>query len=126
MKRISKVNTIKINDLSYTSTFLIGDSVEITPKSKALAVQREVSTFFDYEGRFEDYEIFTKKIPIPTINENLAIERINENPLIKLDNLNILGVSNASILQIGSTKHIEAESRVKHIRKLLKSEHPEL
>ncbi|MFS0864179.1 spore germination protein GerPE [Fredinandcohnia sp. 179-A 10B2 NHS] len=120
MKRISVVDYIKINALLFSSIFEIGDTTRIAPVSKALAVQREVPIFFTNEGDLSNYPIFTKELPTVPINERISMESYHQNPVIKVNSIRILGVSSSSVVQIGSTEIIESQSRVKHIRQLLK------
>jgi spore germination protein PE len=119
MPRISAVNTIKVNSLTFSSTVLIGDSTEITPVSRALAVQREAQIFYENEGDFASFPIFSQPIPKPEITERITINRINQSPIIKVNHVKVLGISSSSVFQVGSTKIIDAEARVKHIRQLL-------
>jgi spore germination protein PE len=119
MPRISAVNTIKVNSLAFSSTVLIGDSTEITPVSRALAVQREAQIFYENEGDFASFPIFSQPIPKPEITERITINRINQSPIINVNHVKVLGISSSSVFQVGSTKIINAEARVKHIRQLL-------
>lgn len=122
MQRISVVDFIKVNSLSFSSILEIGDSTKITPVSQALAVQREVPLFFTNEGDFSQYPIFSRELPKPPkTNETktLSTNTYNQNPIIKVGSIRVNGVSSAAVMQIGSTDTIHAESKVKHIRKLL-------
>lgn len=118
MVRTSIVDTISLKSLSYASVLEIGDTERITPLSKALAVQREKELFFGNEGSFAAYPIFSKNIPLPTIYERITLKRDNQNPYIKVGDLDVRGASSSAVIHIGSTKEIRAESRVKHIRQL--------
>ncbi|MFT4414881.1 spore germination protein GerPE [Fredinandcohnia humi] len=122
MKRISVVDFIKLTALSFSGIFEVGDSKKITPVSQALAVQREVPLFFTNEGDFSAYPIFSRKLPRITIDETVNTKIHHLNPVIKVGTIRVNGVSSAAILHIGSTDLIRAESKVKHIRKLLDDE----
>ncbi|SDH49734.1 spore germination protein GerPE [Alteribacillus bidgolensis] len=117
-KRTSIVKTLKVTDVTTSSVFEIGDAVNIRASSKAFAVQREHELFFTNEGDFEDYPIFTQEISKPIIDEQLNIHRYNDSPYIKVNKINVIGVAASGVFQIGSTKNIENQSRVKHIRQL--------
>jgi spore germination protein PE len=119
MSRISCVKTINVKAVSFASTFLIGDSTEIIPVSKALAVQREALIFLDNEGDYSQFPIFSQPIPKQQITEQITVNRINHSPFINVGHIKILGVSSSSVFQVGSTKMIDAEARIKHIRQLL-------
>ncbi|MGO4886740.1 spore germination protein GerPE [Anaerobacillus sp. MEB173] len=118
-KRISNVKNIKIIDLSFSSIFQVGDSVQLTPHSNALAVQRTISEFYGNEGNLQHFPLFTRNIPIPIIDERLSIQRRNECSFINVNNVKIITTSGSSVVHIGSTKKIDAEARVKHIRQLV-------
>ncbi|MGN7296843.1 spore germination protein GerPE [Fredinandcohnia aciditolerans] len=119
MQRISVVDLIYVNSVSFSSILEIGDSKKITPVSQALAVQREVPLFFTNEGDFSQYPIFSRKLPIVKVTESVNMEIFNQNPVIKVNSIKVTGVSSAAVMQIGSTETIHTESKVKHIRKLL-------
>lgn len=119
MQRISVVDLIYVNSFSFSSIFEIGDSKKITPVSQALAVQREVPVFFTNEGDLSKFPIFSRELPKVKVTETINMNIFNQNPIIKVDSIRVNGVSSAAVMQIGSTETIHAESRVKHIRKLL-------
>lgn len=118
LKRISNVQHIKTNILSFSGQLQIGDSNHITTHSKALAVQREHEILYGSEGNFKVYPIFNKKVFFPPIAESLTMTINNPVCKIHVNKINILAISNASILQIGSNQTIYGESRIKHIRQL--------
>ncbi|TYS65649.1 spore germination protein GerPE [Sutcliffiella horikoshii] len=117
--RISRVNDINLHSLSFSSYFHIGDSYYINAKSRALAVKREFPRFYGNEGNFSEYPIFSMQSPTPVLTERVNMSVNNVNPNICVNTIKIKGVSSSSVLQIGSSQTICAESRVKHIRQLL-------
>lgn len=119
MERISVVDLIYVNSLSFSSILEIGDSKKITPVTKALAVQREVPVFFTNEGDFSQFPIFSRELPKVKVTETVNMNIVNQNPIIKVDSIKVDGVSSAAVMQVGSTETIHTESKVKHIRKLL-------
>ncbi|WOD62595.1 spore germination protein GerPE [Niallia taxi] len=119
LQRTSVVDNVRLNVASFSSTVEFGDISYYQAFSRALAVQRERKTFFGNEGPF-DYPIFSEPIPIPPITENINIMYHQTKPIIKVKNLDITAVSASSLLQVGSTRHIYAETRIKHIRQLEK------
>lgn len=112
------VNHTSVTDVSLSSVFLIGDASQVTPRSRALAVQRQFQLFFTNEGNFEEFSIFTMAIPKPKMDTNLTTNRYNLSSFIKVDHIDVTSVAASSIYQIGSNNYIDAESRVKHIRQL--------
>jgi spore germination protein PE len=126
LQRISSVDRILVNSVSSSSNILIGDSERIFSFSRALAVQREAEIFFDEEGNFDLYKVFSEPISLPALHENINMASFNEKPLIKVETIEIAGISASSTFQVGSTAHIANESRIIQIRHLLASRHPEL
>ncbi|CAM3774968.1 spore germination protein GerPE [Mesobacillus thioparans] len=119
IKRIASVDHIKIDSVILSSVFQIGDSQQITGISKALAVQREAEIFFDEEGEYTSYPIFFEPIAFQPEVETLMSSTQNINPILKVRNIDIIGVSSSSVVHLGNTCNVTMESRVKHIRQLL-------
>lgn len=120
LQRITCVDHIKIDAVSFSSIFQIGDSEQIQALSRALAVQREAEIFFDNEGNFASYPIFSETIPFqPTVEENVVFSTHNLNPVLKVRNIDIMGASSSSVVHLGNSRNIAMEARVKHIRQLL-------
>lgn len=118
LSRSSSVDCLNIKTVSFSSVIQLGDSTHLNGLSRILAVQREYDIFFGWEGNFQDYSIFSEPIPLPPIRENIVIHRRNLNPIIKVGRIDIIGVAAASTVQIGNSKTVCLESRVKHIRHL--------
>ncbi|EXX85775.1 spore gernimation protein [Paenibacillus darwinianus] len=118
MTRLSLVGTVKIRTILFSAIFQAGDNLVIAPSSSVFAVQREVPTYLGNEGNFND-PLFTAPIPRPIQDEQVQVSIRNVKPLIQVGSLDIIGVSTASVVQIGSNRLIQAESRMKHIRQLL-------
>ncbi|WP_313800601.1 spore germination protein GerPE [Cytobacillus sp.] len=119
LQRTSVVNNIKTDTLSFSSILEIGDSTFIQGFSRAIAVQREAEAFFGNEADFKSYSAFQIPIPFSPISANISMHTQQLSPIIKVQNIDIIGVSASSILQIGSSNHISMEARVEHIRQLL-------
>jgi spore germination protein PE len=119
LQRTSCVDTINIKTVSFASTVQLGDSCIINGLSRALAVQRETELFYGNEGNLSTYPVYTEPIPFLPINEPFSFSRHNPNPLIKVSEINITGISSSSLLHVGNTRHVSMEARVKHIRQLL-------
>jgi len=112
------VEKVLINDFSVGSIGFIGDCVEVTPKGKALAVQRQISTFSGKEGDFSQFPTFSRPIPQPSPSNPVRMEIANRDPFINVRALRIFSVTASSVMQIGSNERIESEFRLKHIRQL--------
>ncbi|MFC4322320.1 spore germination protein GerPE [Litchfieldia salsa] len=118
-RRLSVVESIYVNSVSFSSVLQIGDSSHITPVTQALAVKREYPLFFSNEGNFNEYSVFTRPIPAVSIEESFNMATFNEKPNIKVNTIRVTGASASSVIHIGSTNNIRAEARIKHIRQLL-------
>lgn len=116
IRRLSIVNHIQLRDLSFSTVFQIGDTKELNAHDRALAVQRNSSTFYRSEGNFSDYPIFRTPIELPVISKLPQTIFNHQRPTIKVNRINITGISSSSILHIGAINHVCLESRVKHIR----------
>ncbi|MFD0682152.1 MULTISPECIES: spore germination protein GerPE [unclassified Paenibacillus] len=119
-KRISTVGIISVNTLGEATVFEVGDSETIAPFNYVIAVQREKAIFLESEFDFSDYAIFSIPLEPPEINENLTMTRINESPNIVVHKISVFLVSSSSVVHIGSSQTLNAESRIKHIRHLLR------
>jgi spore germination protein PE len=120
LQRITCVDHIKIDSVSFSSVLQIGDSEQIEAFSRALAVQREAEIFFDNEGNFASYPVFSEAIPFqPAEEQNFVCSTHNLNPVLKVRNIDILGASSSSVVHLGNSRNIAMEARVKHIRQLL-------
>jgi spore germination protein PE len=119
LQRTSCVDNIDIKIVSFASTVQLGDSCIINGLSRALAVQRETELFYGNEGNLSTYRVFSEPIPFLPITEPFTYSRHNPNPLIKVNKIEIIGISSSSLLHVGNSGHVSMESRVKHIRQLL-------
>lgn len=120
LQRITCVDHIKIDSVSFSSIFQIGDSEQIQAISRAMAVQREAEIFFDNEGNFNAFPVFSEAIPFqPASEDNVVFATHNINPVLKVRNIDILGASSSSVVHLGNSCNIAMEARVKHIRQLL-------
>ncbi|MDP4085055.1 MAG: spore germination protein GerPE [Bacillota bacterium] len=119
--RTSTINNLKVKIVSFASVVQLGDSCVVNSLNRALAVQREASIFFGNEGNFSSYPVYSEPIPLPPVTELSSFTHTTHqlNPIIKVNNLNIIGISAATILHVGNSKIVSMEARIKHIRQLL-------
>jgi spore germination protein PE len=118
MKRLSIVQQLNSKTVLISSVLQIGDSREITSRSNILAVQRQYELFFGSEGE-RAFPIFTRPIPKLDINtEAIRINKLNESPILSVRSVYVIATSASSVIHIGSTSTINAETRIKHIRQL--------
>ncbi|KAF0818049.1 MULTISPECIES: spore germination protein GerPE [unclassified Cytobacillus] len=118
LQRTSSVDRINIDTIAFSSVFEIGDSCFIKGYSRAIADQREVEYFNAKEGNFSVYPVFREPIHLIPIDEDIAIQTTQLNPIIRVQNININGVSSSSVIHIGNSGNISMEARVKHIRQI--------
>ena len=119
--RISAVQHMKVISLDRTSVLEIGDSVQLSPTSQVIAIQREKSTFWENELNFSDYAMFTEEIPQPHVDENIKITIVNQVPMIRVQTVNIENIASSTIIHLGSSENLVSEARVKNIRHLLRA-----
>jgi spore germination protein PE len=116
IKRVSKVDYLKVNSVGSASFLQIGDSNLIHSVTRALAVQRQKELFFGNEGDFRLFPIFNRLIPLTPILAPITMHPTPFSPPIKVGRIDIIAVASASIVHIGSSEHIQIETRIKHIR----------
>lgn len=119
-KRLSSIQNIKMTELGTSSIFEIGDSHLITPRSEAIAVQRERAIFLVNEFNFNDFSIFSVPIIQPDVEEEMETTINNEHPKIQVGDIEIFSVTSSSVVHLGSSDLLYADSRIKHIRHLLR------
>lgn len=119
LQRTSYVDQINVKIASFSSILQLGDSCIINGFSRALAVQREIEIFYGNEGNFSAFPMFNETIPLPPISEDITYLSHSLNPVIKVNKLNVIGISAASIMHVGNSQHISMEARIKHLRQLL-------
>jgi spore germination protein PE len=122
--RKSVVKNINIHAVTLSSIFQVGDNLVVKPRSRAIAVQREIPIFLGNEGGFSNYPLFSRPIPQPVITEDVRMTVMNKSPLIKVEQIEILSIAASSVFQVGSNQRIDTEARVKHFRQLLRGEVP--
>lgn len=115
-KRTVKTGKVRVNSLTYSSIFDIGDANTFKPETKALAVQREEGVPSDEGFEFENYDIFEQELPTPPEMALVNQQTYQHNPNITVKNVDITGISTSSLFQIGSIKTIDTMARIKHIR----------
>jgi len=118
IRRTSKVDFLKVNVVELSANIQIGDTQDIDAFSRTIAVQKEEEIFYGDEHFFNQYSLFSEPLILPPITETVFLKTINENSYIQVNTINVLGMSAASVLQIGNVNYIFLENRRKHIRHL--------
>jgi spore germination protein PE len=118
--RSSLVNWILVSSVLSSAVVQIGDSNQVNPDTKAYALQRELPIFNGNEVEdLSQYPMYHQPLPLPLITEDIEQWTIHENPIIKVASIRVIGLGASSVLHVGSTRQINTEARVKHIREYL-------
>ncbi|MEK3887428.1 spore germination protein GerPE [Bacillus sp. FSL K6-3431] len=121
-KRNSFIKNVDIKSIELGSVMQVGDSVQLSPMSNVIAVNREVEVFYGNEGNFQLIPLFSEPIPIPVAPYTLpTINKYNELPDIRIGTIAIKGISASAILHVGNIENAVLESRIWHQRQLTKS-----
>lgn len=118
LNRISNIHAAYVNSIGISSIFQIGDSMEINPTVKVLAIQREQEIFYGNEGNLQKFSLFRENIPQPFFDEEFYSAYYNETPTINVNGVKVIAASSSAVIHFGSTDEINAVARIKHIRQL--------
>lgn len=119
-KRTVHTEKIRLNGLTYSAIFNIGDTKLARPRSKGIAVQKEGASFQEDHGAdFNEYELFQQKANWPPPGPPVQKKTIQHRGTIQVNRLNIIGVTQSAIFQVGSINQVDSEARLKHTRKYL-------
>ncbi|MBX4149260.1 spore germination protein GerPE [Paenibacillus lautus] len=116
MKRHSHVDHMYIINISDSSACICGESGHIDANTRALAVQRQVPVFFEDEGDYEDYSIFSRSIPTWPPQSDVELNIIQDHKKIHVGCIDIIATASASVVHVGPNDTMDLESRVKAIR----------
>lgn len=119
LSRSSYVKQVKAISIIFSSTLSVGDANYLDSSSKILAVHQEKNVFEPQEEiDFYQLNVFSHKSPCPVIFEDINMTTFNKNSAIRVDLIDVLAASTASVIQIGNVNHVRAASRVENIRRL--------
>ncbi|KSU80914.1 spore germination protein PE [Fictibacillus enclensis] len=117
--RTSEVNHIHIRSVLFSSIVNVGDTDEHTAFSRAIAIQKyepEFNPTLNNLLDFPRYQIFTMVRPPAIPPKEVVMESYHDPAFIKVNSIDIFGISTAAMLHIGGIQNIDLESRVKHVR----------
>lgn len=117
-KRTASVGTIKVNSVQFASCFQVGDHIAFSPKSYALAVQRQVPYYWGTEGDIE-YPVFHREMHSLSDESEVEVKWKAIGPQIQVDQVKIHSVAASSLILLGSSQLIDADSRTKHVRQFV-------
>ncbi len=114
--RISLVDGVVINSVSESAHIQIGDTNEIYAYTNTLAIQQLHANFTnDYDEKFE----FPKKdMAFPLFVDEVTKITFHKQPFIKTGPIRSIGVTNSSLIHIGSIGHMYGQANIRHIRQL--------
>ncbi|WP_164669534.1 spore germination protein GerPE [Virgibacillus doumboii] len=116
-KRTASVNRVRIHGVTFSAVFNIGDTKFARPKSRGIAVQKEGASFVeDDDINFEEYALFDEKANWPNTRDTVLKKTFHHSDTLQVDNVDIIGVSQAAIFHIGSIDDVRSEARLKHFR----------
>ncbi|WP_163583374.1 spore germination protein GerPE [Gracilibacillus saliphilus] len=124
MPRTTNVKQTRINSISHSSLFQIGDTKELKPQADVLAVQKEGGISSDKGFELNQYRIFNTTIPSIPDPEIVVSNHCHHHQNIYVSNIDVTAISTSAITQLGSSKKINSLARLKHIR-ILKDENEE-
>ena len=107
MKRHVLVDNVYIINISNSSACICGESGHIDAYTRALAIQRQVPVFFEDEGNYEDYPIFSRSIPAWQLPSEVDLDVIHDHKTIHVGCLDVIATASASVVQVGSIDTIE-------------------
>lgn len=113
------METMSISD---SSIYTIGDTHEVLPRNRVIAVQKEGPPLQE-DINFEDFPLFQRRANFPSFRPNVRKKTVHHDPNIYVQQSAIIAVNTSSILHIGNLNHLSAESRIKHFRLLLGAYH---
>lgn len=119
MKRTTKVDDVKVNNIISASVFQVGDVHGINMKSRAMALQRQFSIYNTCEANIDDFSIFSYKQPPLALSHPVHVRTQNMCPYIYVNHINITSVAAASVLQLGNNECVHSNSAVRHIRQFI-------
>ena len=119
-KRVTSVQHIKMTEIGTSAVLEIGDSEVITPMSNAIAVQRERAIFIMIEFGFHDFSIFSIPIIQPAVEEHIEMTTFHQQTQIQVEEVEIFSATFSSVVHLGSSGLLHADSRIKHIRHFLR------
>ena len=124
-KRFSHVNRVRVDTVYNSSIFQIGDSKEIHTRARGLAVFRDKPVYWGKEGDFQQFAIFQRPPALSSLPDSVILKKEHKFGSIHVKDVYVSGLSGSALLHIGSTEHMVLESRLKHIRHLIRNKKKE-
>ncbi len=124
--RTSQVGALCIISAASSAAIQIGDRGETRATLRALAVQRKEDHTEAGNVYFESYSIFSKPYAIlvdPTADEeDMPAAFSHAEPCIRVGYIRIIAAGSAASVQLGNSRLVGGDSRIKHIRQFPKQQ----
>lgn len=114
--RLSNVGFLKVNQTLFASVIQVGDNDISQLFSRVIAVQRMIPNFYRDETRFAAYPIFFRPLLELRAEPEGSLFSRSRGAEIRVDTVKVLTHNASSLIRIGSSHAVVAESRIKHIR----------
>jgi len=125
LNRLSVVQCIDFNIVIIGSVVQIGDAFSLSADAKALAYQKNVADFVQSDIE-KIYASFYSHVPaIPDLTDDIQVSFNNPKPVISVNSISGLALSNSAVLMIGSINSVSNIVRNKHFRDFSQEEHPD-
>ncbi|GGK07252.1 hypothetical protein GCM10007063_32180 [Lentibacillus kapialis] len=119
---MASADYVSLNGLTFSSIFNIGDTGHVRSTSRGIALQKEGARFkSDTNIDFNDYSLFNRNMILPETITPVQKETIHHSDTIRVQTLDIIGISEAALFQIGNLEQAYCESRIKHFRRYSRS-----
>ncbi|MBW5446812.1 spore germination protein GerPE [Cohnella sp. CFH 77786] len=115
-KRLSRVGSLRIDSLLFSTVAQLGDNVFTELNSKAIALARAIPDFEGDETRFAAYPIFF--LPLRELRGGPTVRFSSRSPCgeIHVGSVRAVVAGTSCLLRLGTSETFFAESRIKHIR----------
>lgn len=121
-RRTSHVKKLSSISIDSSSVLQLGDSRQVHTQANILAIQRETAIFFKNELPFADYDVFSVPLAAPCPEEPICIDTFHDCTHLRVRKVDVPFAAVSSVIHIGSAECLTLETRVKHIRHLLRDE----
>ena len=118
-QRLSNVDQVRLATVGSSASVLIGDVDYFNSKRLAVGVEQQS---FDYDSNdLGESKLIKLTHENPAdyapIYEDIRIQFIQQNPVICVDNINVLGATTAASLHIGNGRYARLQSTVRDYKK---------
>ncbi|MBP0724557.1 spore germination protein GerPE [Bacillus sp. RG28] len=125
LNRLSVVQCIDFTIVIIGSVVQIGDAFSLSADAKVLAYQKNVADFVQSDIE-KIYASFYSHVPaMPDLTDNIQVTFNNPEPVISVNSISGLAISNSGVLMVGSINSVSNIVRNKHFRDFSQEEKPD-